>query len=93
MHAGETNACARRFARLESGLRQVELAKRVNIHASRLSQIENGHVRPRPEELQRAGCFEAQPELVFQSINDIDLRVDTVGILTTDTGEIAAADA
>lgn len=42
-----------KLRRLEAGLLQVELAQRVHIARCRLSEIENGHVHPRPDELER----------------------------------------
>jgi len=42
-----------KLARLERGLLQVELAQKAKIERSRLSMIENGHVLPRTDELQR----------------------------------------
>lgn len=39
--------------RLERNLLQIELAQRARLNVARLSQIENAHVAPKLEELQR----------------------------------------
>jgi transcriptional regulator with XRE-family HTH domain len=42
-----------KLTRLQRGLLQVELAQRAQISRCRLSEVENGHITARPEELQR----------------------------------------
>lgn len=42
-----------KLRRLESGLRQIELAQRAQIARCRLSELECGYLTPQPEELQR----------------------------------------
>ena len=56
-----------KLRRLERGLLQIELAQRAHINRGRLSEIENGHLQPRPDELERIaqvlelGAPEVQP--------------------------------
>lgn len=40
-----------KIARIKQGRKQLELARETNIHATRLSKIENGWEKPRPDEL------------------------------------------
>ena len=40
-------------ARFELGLLQADVAARAHIHQTRLSQLENGRLQPRTEELER----------------------------------------
>lgn len=42
-----------KLKRLESGRQQIEVAQAARISRSRLSEIENGHVVPRADELVR----------------------------------------
>ena len=42
-----------KLRRLERGFLQVELAHRANIARCRLSELENGHIEPRPDEIER----------------------------------------
>ena len=42
-----------KFARLESGTLQVDLARRAKINLSRLSLLENDHVAAKADELER----------------------------------------
>jgi transcriptional regulator with XRE-family HTH domain len=44
-----------KLRRLERALLQIEVAQRAGIARSRLSELENGHVRPRLGELERLG--------------------------------------
>lgn len=51
-----------KLRRLEAGLLQVELSQRAQIARARLSEIECGHVQPRPDELDRiAGVLGVKP--------------------------------
>jgi transcriptional regulator with XRE-family HTH domain len=42
-----------KLRRLERGFLQVELAQRANIARCRLSELENGHIEPRLDEIER----------------------------------------
>ena len=42
-----------KLQRLKQGRLQIETAREAKIARARLSEIENGHVAPRPDELQR----------------------------------------
>ncbi len=42
-----------KLRRLEQGLLQLELAQRADISRCRLSELENGHIEARPDEIER----------------------------------------
>ncbi len=51
-----------KLARLQANVLQIDLARRADINRARLSEIENGHCRPRPEELRRIANVLGIPE-------------------------------
>ncbi len=42
-----------KLRRLEAGLLQIDLAQRAGIARCRLSELENGHIQPSPDDLAR----------------------------------------
>src|SRR5262249_35462711 len=50
-----------KLRRLEKGILQVELATRANVPRARLSEIENGHLAPKGDELGRIATALAVP--------------------------------
>lgn len=72
-----------KIARIRQGRKQLDLARSTGIHATRLSKIENGWERPRPDELKRIAAALNLNE------NDRRSRV-TGGHLQTSVSDITA---
>jgi len=49
----EANGLDIKIARIKAGIRQYDLAARLGIHPSRLSEIESGRRKPSPETLEQ----------------------------------------
>lgn len=56
-----------KLRRLERGLLQIDLARKAKISRGRLSEIENGHIVPRPDELHRLARALAVPTATLLS--------------------------